>query len=383
MRTTLIKGCIAGRRNPSAILIRNEKIVSTDWTEAIPDGTQIFDYHDDLILPAFVDPHIHGGGGFDFVDMTPESFEEIIKTHRSHGTMTVCPTLVSSSWEKTLKFLDFCVQMKSTPGFGGIHLEGPFLSPEKSGAQNPDRLILPTARAAEELLQYKSVLKRVTLAPELVGARAFAERLKAEGISLSIGHSAADADTVRAALDWGFDQVTHLFSGTSQRHKIGSYVHGGIEETALINDSFTVELIADGHHVCKESFLMALRCKGSRKIVAVSDAMRAAGCEGVEESFLGECRDENRVIVEDGVAKLPDRSSFAGSITVGDEMLRVLLRYGISVADASRMLSETPADMLGLIDSIGTLEPGKLANILVFNKDYQVISAFQCGNKII
>ena len=382
MKRCLIKGRIADGTK-RAILIEKDTIVDTDWNQTPPTDVKIYDFGEDLILPGFIDTHVHGGGGFDFVDVTKDSFSAILDLHLSHGTTTVCPTLVSCSWKKTLDFLAFCDSVKHLPGFGGVHLEGPFLSPHKGGAQNPDCLILPSKRAAEELLEFRQVLKRITLAPELPGSEEFCKTLQKGGVGLSIGHSAASAEIVSQAAGWGCNQITHLFCGTSGRFKIGSYVHGGVEESSLTDDRFTVELIADGHHVCRESFHMTVKCKGTDHVMAVSDAMRAAG-EETDESFLGEIVPKNRVIIEDGVAKLPDRSSFAGSVTLGDCMFRVLHhRYGFSVEDTAKMMSRTPARILGISSQKGTLAPGKIADIAVLDPSGSIRAVFRHGQKML
>lgn len=382
MRRILIKGR-ASDGEMEALLIEDNKIIAKNFRSEPPANVIVYDFGEDLLLPGFIDAHVHGGGGFDFVDGTKESFSAIMNLHLIHGTTTVCPTLVSTDWQKTIDFLAFCDSVKDVPGFAGVHLEGPFLSPQKGGAQNPECLILPSKEAAEELLQFKHLLKRVTIAPELPGSEEFCKSLHKEGIGISIGHSAASAETVARAAEWGCNQVTHLFCATSGRFKIGSYVHGGIEESALTDDRYAVELIADGHHVCKESFHLTARCKGTDNIIAVSDAMRAAGCN-TNSSFLGERKPENRVIIEDGVAKLPDRSSFAGSVTMGDKMFRVLHhKYGFSVENTVKMMSQTPARILGISSITGTLSPGKIADVAVLKADGSIRTVFRHGQKVI
>lgn len=155
---------------------------------------------------------------------------------------------------------------------------------------------------------------------------------------------------------------------------------GGAEEEALINDNLTVELIGDGHHVSRENFLVTMRCKGTGRVAVVSDAMRGAGEDGISESWLGEKLPENRVIIEDGVAKLPDRSSFAGSLAVGDTMVRTLVKgYGISLPVVSEMMSLTPAKLLGISGSRGKLEEGYIADITVLDESLRTRSVYLSG----
>ena len=200
--------------------------------------------------------------------------------------------------------------------------------------------------------------------------------MKAKGVSMSVGHSNADSPTMEKAAEWGFDRVTHLFSSTSRRAKQGSYVIGGIEESALIDERFSVELIGDGHHVSRESFLLTEKCKGKDGVVLVSDAMRAAGCDGLSESYLGEKLPENKVIIEEGVAKLPDRSSFAGSVAVGDTIMAALCgRYGLPVETVSHMMSAVPARLLGL-NNRGKIEKGFDAELVLLDKSFKTVKVF-------
>lgn len=336
------------------------------------------------LLPGFIELHAHGGFGDDFIDNTPEAFWRILDRHCRHGATTLCPTLVTCAWDRMLSFLTMCEGLRDTPGFGGVHLEGPFLSPQMCGAQNLSLLIRPDERKIAELCERSALIARVTAAPEMGGVRELALALSAKGVKMSVGHSNASAVQMRASADWGFSQVTHLFCSTSQRMKLGSYVHGGIVEEALTNDDFLIELIGDGHHIARESFLMVMRCRGTDAVCVVSDAMRAAGEDiGVQESYLGEIRPENRVILEDGVAKLPDRSSFAGSLACGDSMVRALVgRYGLKLTDVSRMMSHTPAKALGISDRLGSIAPGYDADLVLLDSDLYTDAVFRRGELI-
>lgn len=380
MRPQLIRGRIVkdGKILKGDLLIDGGRISFPAGEK--PDGTEFIDYGECLILPSFIELHAHGGGGCDFVDMTREASDRIFGLHLSHGVGRLCPTLCSCGAEKTIRFLDFCRGIKDHPCYGGAHLEGPFLSPEMCGAQNLSCLLTPSAEWAERLASYSDILVRVTMAPELDGTEEFAGKLTDAGILLSAGHTAADAVTLRRAVGYGFTSVTHLYCSTKKREKHGGHVIGGAEEEALINDSLTVELIGDGHHVSRENFLVTIRCKGADKVAVVSDAMRGAGENGICESWLGEKLPENRVIIEDGVAKLPDRSSFAGSLAVGDTMVRALVKdYGLPLPTVSEMMSLTPAKLLGISDEHGKLEDGYSADITVLDEDLRTRSVYVSG----
>ena len=258
------------------LLCENGIISDVGYIGDTTDDTELVDADGCYVLPGFIEPHAHGGGGYDFIDNTETAFDEIFKLHRAHGVTQLCPTLCACGEESMFEFLSLASRLSDRSGFAGVHLEGPFLSPAMSGAQNRSRLLLPDERIIERLEYYKDIIARVTAAPELDGVDTLARHMLRAGVSMSIGHSAADAEAARRALRLGFDSVTHLFCSTSGRTKYGGFVRGGIIEAALLDDDCYIELIGDGHHVSPESFRLALKCRGADKICVVSDAMRAA-----------------------------------------------------------------------------------------------------------
>ena len=364
------------------IIIRDGVIEDIAERAEIPDDAEIFDAAGLTVLPAFVDTHLHGGGGYDFLDCTEEAFENIFKTHLSHGTLKICPTLVSCSADRMFKFFDAVKPYADDGRFLGLHLEGPFLSQEMCGAQPPGVIVNPTKEFCDEILRRGGgMISRITCAPELPGTEYLAETFLKHGIGLSIGHSAAYAPEVWKAFSLGFNQTTHLFCSSTFRVKRGSYVYGGIAECALLNDDCYVELIGDGHHISREIFELAIKVKGYEKVCIVSDAMRAAG-EDTEESYLGEILPQNRVIVEDGVAKIPDRSFFAGSVATGDNMYRILTdKYGLDEYGVSVMMSLSPSKMLGITDG-GKIEKGFRADFTMLDENKNTAAVFQSGKEI-
>ena len=450
LRDTIVDG---------GLLCENGIISDVGYIGDTPDDTELVDATGCYVLPGFIEPHAHGGGGYDFIDNTETAFDKIFKLHRAHGVTQLCPTLCACGEESMFEFLSLASRLSDRTGFAGVHLEGPFLSPAMSGAQNRSRLLLPDERMIERIEYYKDIIARITAAPELDGIDMLARRMKCAGVSMSIGHSAADAETARRALRLGFDSVTRLFCSTSGRTKYGGFVRGGIIEAALLDDDCYIELIGDGHHVSPESFRLALKCRGADKICVVSDAMRAAfevvkpnntdcrenvvsssrhGCENTVaapnaypnlntvsnacsnlntvsnahpsfnaapnacpnlnnapnaysnlnttstgESYLGAILPENRVILEDGVAKLPDRTSFAGSLAVGDSMVESLCgNYGLDLVTVSHMMSATPAALLGLTGR-GQLRTGYHADIVLLGKDYRTNAVFIDGKRVV
>ncbi len=388
MKGTLIKGNVVGENSvySSGLLVENGKITDCDYREST-DKLEVMDFSDCYIMPAFFELHAHGGNDFDFIDNTNEAFEGIFKAHLSHGVARLCPTLCTCDFRDMLKFLELCEGKRSYKGFAGVHLEGPFLSQKMSGAQNLSFLKNPDDYSIASLLEHSEVISRITVAPELEGAFKLAEKMIPKGVSMSIGHSNADAEAVNRAFKQGFNSVTHLYSSCSSRHKIGSRVYGGIIEAALADDNCFVELIGDGHHVSRENLKLTMKCKGIDRVCIVSDAMRAAGSVSpfaeedspVYESYLGAIHPANRVVLEGGVAKLVDRSSFAGSLAIGDTMVKALCEvYGFSICDISKMMSLTPAGLMGL-NGYGQLKAGYNADITVLNRDFETVAVFRDG----
>ena len=205
---------------------------------------------------------------------------------------------------------------------------------------------------------------------------------KSKGITLAVGHSNAVAEQVRSAYRAGFTHVTHLYCNTPSVHKIGQEVYAGIVEAAYLKDDITVELIGDGRHVPKEAMQLALKLKGAKGVALITDAMRAAG-ESCTESYLGAKEPQNRVIIEDGVAKLPDRSYYAGSIATSDMMFKnAEVKYHLPICTVSEMMSLTPAKIRGFDSDIGSIEQGKYADLVIMNSHFDVCGVFVGGEQI-
>lgn len=365
------------------ILIENDKIIDTSFLGEIPKECTIIDATGMYVSPGFIDIHLHGGGGYDFMDCTKEAFSEISKIHLLNGTTTLVPTAVSSTFENILKLIEtYKDTIDLCPNFCGIHLEGPYISKNQKGAHKEHLIHSPTNEETELLIKEgKGVIKRITAAPELDNMEYFSKKMLENGISLAVGHSDATSDIALDAFKNGFSHITHLYSATPSVRKINQVVKAGVIEAAYLDDNVTVELIADGKHAAIDALKLAVKIKGTEKVALVTDALRPAGTD-VKESYLGEKIPENRVIIEDGVAKLPDRSSFAGSIATSNMLLeRGVNHYGLSLTDTVKMLTSTPAKILE-IDNIGKIEKSYIANIVVFDTDYKVQKVVLKGKTI-
>lgn len=362
-----------------SVVVEDAKIVDVVKAPKV-SGTfdRTIDCNGLYLAPGFVEIHTHGAGGADFMDGTAEAYDTAILTHMAHGTTTILPTSLAASREEILRTIDAFRLAKERlqgrgPNLPGLHLEGPYLCLEQSGAIDPKYIRPPVATEYEEFLAYgKGAIKRWTYAVELAGAKAFSERLCEEGILPSIGHSNAEYAQVLEAYTSGTTHVTHLYSAMSTITRRGGFRVSGVLESAFCIEDMTVEIIADGCHIPPELLHMVYRLKGVDTVALTSDSMRCAG-EDVQESILGSLESGQRVIIEDGVAKMPDRTAFAGSIALDDRLIRVMTQEaGVPLYDAVRMMTLTPAKIIGLDKEIGSIEKHKQADLVLFDTDITV-----------
>lgn len=365
------------------ILVHNGIIADDDFIGALPSGCATIDAAGQYVSAGFIDLHLHGGGGYDFMDLDAEAYRKISYTHLINGTTTMLPTAVSTKFESILKMIEIFKEVQSECGnFYGIHLEGPFISKKQKGAHNEQLLHAPSVEETDMLIaRGAGVIKRITAAPELDNMAYFAEKMRDNGILLSVGHSDADSKVAKEAFKNGFSLITHMFSATTSIRKINQRVVAGINEAALLDPEVCIELIADGMHTAVEAVQLVVKVKGTDKVVFVTDALRPTGLN-VTESYLGEKIPENRVIIEDGVAKLPDRSSFAGSIATANTLLKKgVQHYGFSLEDTVKMITETPAVILQLEDR-GRIQTGYRADIVIFDAQLNVKQVILHGKEV-
>ena len=296
------------------------------------------------------------------------------------------PTTLASTEEELLKTFEVYRQSNAQntkgAGFLGLHLEGPYFSINQKGAQDAKYIRNPHPDDYMTILNATNDIARWSAAPELEGSKKFAETLLQHNILPAIAHSDAIYEEVVEAFKWGFTHVTHLYSGTSGVCRRGCFRYAGIIEAAYLIDDMTVEIIADGIHLPASLLQLIYKIKGAGKIALVSDSMRAAGMpEG--KSILGSLHNGQEVIVEDGVAKLPDRTAFAGSVATADRLVGTMNRLaGISLLETIQMITSTPAGILGISDAKGSLEKGKDADLTIFNRDIDIKMTI-VGGKII
>ncbi|MBP5155102.1 MAG: N-acetylglucosamine-6-phosphate deacetylase [Clostridia bacterium] len=347
-----------------------------------PDGSV---ESENFVAPGFIDIHVHGGGGHDFMDGTEEAFLGAAKLHVSHGTATLLPTTLTCSDEELFNSFEVMRRVRKDKTYGGVfygmHLEGPYFSPEQAGAQDPRYLRTPERAHYEKILkQGEGLIARWSSAPELKGALELGDRLKELGICAAIGHTDAYYEDVLEACRHGYTHVTHLYSGMSTLRRIKGYRRPGVLEAAYMIDELTVEVICDGRHLPLSMLGYVFRAKGAHKCALITDSMRGAGMtEG--KTIIGSLKNGRECYIEDGVSKMPGGNAFAGSIATADRLVRNAIAAGACLEDAVRMITKTPADIIGMRDR-GELVPGKRADFTVFEGDINIVSVINGGRTI-
>lgn len=354
------------------LCVENGRIVAIGESGKLKGGTCI-NAKGLYLSHGFIDIHVHGGGGHDFMDGTEEAWRGAAALHLRHGTTALVPTAMAATPKALADTLAaYARWQQGFPDgarFLGLHLEGPYIAPQQAGAQNPAFLHAPDAGEYTALLQRTSDIARWTIAPELPGALELGDALLQAGVLPCIGHSDATFSQVCAALSHGYRHITHLYSACSTIVRQKGIRQAGIVESAYLLDSLTSEIIADGCHLPPALLKMAYRHIGPDRLCLVTDAMRAAG-QTTGESILGSLQEGQRVILEDGVAKMPDREALAGSIATADTLVRnMVLLAGATLPDAVKMMTETPARILGLLGQTGLILPGRTADLVLFDED--------------
>lgn len=361
------------------LIIEDGFIAKVFEGELVDKVDEVYDVEGRYITPGFIDLHTHGAANFDYTDGTLEAYVEASRMHLRHGTTALMPTLTTcdpKSLHAGLEIYTEAEKQENMPNFIGAHLEGPYFSPAQAGAQDPEFIRNPNKDEYIPLLDKFPHIRRWSVAVELPGALEMGVELAKRGVVASVGHSDALYEDMRKAADHGYTLLTHFYSGMSGVRRINAYRHSGAIESGYLMDDFAVEIIADGHHLPESLLKLIYKSKGSSQICLVTDSVRGAGMpEGTVSKISG-----LEFIIEGGVAKLLDRSAFAGSVTTANNLIRTMVEIAeVPICDAVKMLTLTPARVAGVADRMGSLVPGKVANIAVFGKDYEVSHVFVDG----
>lgn len=358
------------------MVILNDRISNIEIGDRILKSSNIndnvIDAKTNYVLPGFVDIHCHGGFGSSFMDLTESDFITVLDYYEELGVTTIFPTSISCSERDMIQFLETYRKVALIKNLYGVHFEGPYLSKKKAGAQNSTMCITPRKRFIEQIVNEYPEIKRWTIAPEKDTNYEIVNLLKENNIVVSAGHTSALYGNMIEAFKQGYSHITHLYSGMDSIVYINGIRRAGAVEAALFDDTVTVELICDGIHLPYELIELVYKIKKPEKIAIVSDAMRATGLH-CKKSILGNRNHGTTVIIEDNVAKLPDRTSLAGSITPLSEMVkRIAKNTRIPLVDIIKMATYSPSKIMRVDDDIGELAIGKKANILIADENLNV-----------
>src|SRR6476620_6061727 len=368
-----------GIRDGLEVVVEEGKIAAICERSLAHRKHEIIDLHGNYLAPGFIDLHVHGALGRDTMEASPEAFRSICDFHASGGTTSLLLTTATAPLNEILKVLQAVRDFRSAiRPIVGVHVEGPFISKARLGAQRAEFIQEPSPAAVRQLLEYADVLKRVTIAPELPGALEAIELFHAHGISVSGGHSDAWDEDARAAFDRGMRSVTHTFNCMSTARPRGIYRVAGLLEFALSESDISCELIADGHHVSPTLMKMLYRAKGPRGICLITDATAGAGLpEGSRLALFGK-----NCIVENGVCILADRSALAGSAARMIDLIRMMVReVDVPLNQAIAMATENPAHAIGL-ETKGRFIVGADADLIVLSPQLDVVQTFGGGELV-
>lgn len=358
-----------------SVIVEDGKIAEVSNNNFAIEGAEIIDAKGCDIVPGGIEMHVHGGGGRDFMEGEEEAFRVAVDAHMQYGTTSIFPTLSSSTVPMIEKACETCTKLMAEPNSPilGLHLEGPYFNPKQAGAQIPEWIKAPVKEEYEYLLEKWPCLKRWDEAPELEGSHEFIKCCCKHGVLPSIGHTRAKYEEVAAANELGMTHATHFYNAMPVVYKNREFKETGTVESIFALENMTVEMIADGIHVPPVMLRMIYQIKGVERTALVTDAL---ACTASKDNTAF----DPRVVLEDGVCKLADRSALAGSIATVDRLVRTCVQQaGIPMEDACRMISETPAKIMGVYDRKGSLEKGKDADIIFFDKAQELTFVMQMG----
>jgi N-acetylglucosamine-6-phosphate deacetylase len=363
-----------------------EAVGTGDARRQLASGLPVVDLRGRWVLPGFVDMHVHGGGGTSFTEGTLDEARSAAEFHRRHGSTTLVASLVTAPPAMLESQAAMLADLADEGVIAGVHLEGPFLSPARRGAQDPRHLLAPDVGVFERMrVAARGHLRVITLAPELPGAAAVIEAAARAGVTVAIGHTDATAEVTSAAIDVGATHATHLFNGMRPPH----HREPGAVGALLDRDEVTCEVIADGAHLHDTTIRLAARIAGPGRLVLITDAMAAAGMP--DGSYrLGSLR----VNVTGGVARLAEdagsagqpgaagdirEGAIAGSTATMASVVRHAVAIGLSVGEVAAAASTTPARVLGVDDRTGALRAGLAADLVVCDEEFRLRAVMRQG----
>ena len=368
----------------SCVITENGKI--KDVCNRFETADEVIDCKGLYLSPGFADIHVHGGGGRSAMSLETSDIITMCRSHALRGTTSIVPTTLAAPVERLQKSIDVISKAKKQcedSNILGIHLEGPFISPAKKGAQSPDNILIPTKEKISSLLDYSKDILMIGAAPEIENGMMVGEEAAKRGIIASIAHSDADFSIAEKALNHGYSDITHIFSASSAMKKNGIFRAVGVAEAGLALDGFSVQFIGDLRHLPYGALKLIYKCKGADKAYAISDGLEYSamdledGCEVMQENGL-------KVVYEDNVMKLADRSCLAGSVATSNILVRNLVKQcSVQLPDAVKMASLTPLNVIGYGKVKGKIAKDYDEDIILFDDDINVKFVSVCGRIIL
>lgn len=348
-------------------------------------GMELIDAQGKLVVPGFIDIHVHGASGSDFMDATLDDFDAICRHHATGGTTSLLATTAAAPLERIVAALEIVREAMARPPQGaqvaGAHLEGPFFCQEKRGCHRSEWVRHPTYDECQKLLQYREVVKHITLAPELEGSMQAVRAFAQAGITVSAGHTNATYDDMVAAIDAGLSHSTHMYSAMSTTIRRIPYRSGGCVEAVLLREEMTTELIADGVHLMPELMKLVVKVKGVGRVCLVTDAMRGTGMPDGVYSFGP--KDGTKAVVAHGYSVMEGGTGLASSlVTMGACVRNAVELIGLSLQEAVTMATINPARVVKINNRKGHLAPGKDADLVILDRDLSVMQTMVEGKTI-
>lgn len=358
------------------LVIEDHKIVSIEAGRyATGKRDRLIDARGLWVVPGFIDLHVHGSAGHDTMDATPEALIGMARFFARHGVTVYLPTTIAASRQRILAAVENvgrCPQPQDGAHHQGVHLEGPYLSPDYAGAQPSEHLRAPNPGEYATWLA-TGLIRLITIALELEGALSMIEQGVEQGIEFAVGHSGAGYDLVLEAADCGLRQATHTFDGMRGLHHRSPGTVGAV----LTDDRIYAQVIADGVHLHPAVIKLVVRSKGVGRTILVTDAIRAAGLQDGEYNLGG-----HKITVRQGIARTAT-GSLAGSTLTLDTALRNVIRYtGLSLGEALPMVTSVPAEAIGLAGRKGVLAPGADADVTLLDSDLNVRLVIVAGQVV-
>lgn len=354
------------------VVVDGNKIAGVHDRLDITPHMKVIDAKGCFLSPGFIDIHVHGGGGYGVMGCDPDEIVKMCEAHAKYGTTSILPTTLAapiSHLKEAIKAVKAAQEKCTQSNILGIHLEGPFLSINQKGAQSEDNILTPAQCDYIELLDSWDGIKMMGAAPEVDGCLELGRELGKRNIVASIAHSDATYDEILKAIEYGYSDVTHIYSGCSSVIRKNSYRIAGVVEAGLLQDELTVQVIADLKHLPVSLLKLIYKCKGSDKISLITDGLEYSAST-LEEGTVYRQDNGIETVYEDGVMKLMDRQAFAGSVATCSKLVYNMYKFAdVSLLEAVKMATLTPAKRIGVSNHKGMISPGYDADIVLFDDD--------------